>query len=299
MPIQHNSKDETMPTIPSLTAEVGRLSALVNWWNTAIVVMMIVAALAATGLVITQWIAFKRAEDLATVTGQLSDLKEADSKSRISAAGITAANAQKEAGESNKAAGAANERAGKANERAAKLEVEALSLRMELLRQGARENLLVGATRAKLVASLMPFAGQSVEVRYGLNTFGMLQHVPEPASPDVRGLANSLIAILNDAHWSIPPAPFISVLQGPEGMTVQISPKAPPSTVAAAKALVNALKDVPLTVQGPLPTELSAMPRQGTVNVFLPKIPGGPAVLTPMPDPTDETIVLSVLAHPK
>jgi hypothetical protein len=261
--------------------------------------MMIVAALAAGGLVLTQWIAFKRAKSLASVTGQLSNLKEEDSQSKITAAGLTAGDAQKQAAESNKAAGEANERAGSANERAAKLEVEALSLKMELLRQGARENLLKGKYRARLIAALRPFAGQSVEVRYGLNTFGLLNHVPEPAGPDVKGLCDSLIAVFRESHWNVPPAAFISALQGPEGMTLQISSSASPSTVKNANALLDALREVPLAVQGPFKDSLASMPRQGTVNVFLPKTPGGPAILTPMPEPSDETIVLVVLAHPK
>jgi hypothetical protein len=184
-------------------------------------------------------------------------------------------------------------------ERAATLEVEALSLRMELLKQGARENLLVGAKRDKLIASLKPFAGQNVEVRYGLNPVGFLQHIPEPAGPDVRGVADSLTKVLQEAQWSLPSAPLMSYLQGPAGLTVQISPKASPSTLKAANALVKSLGAVPLGIQGPIPTELSANPRLGTVRNFVPDIPGGPAIERSLPPQTDETIVLVVLAHPK
>jgi hypothetical protein len=59
----------------------------------------------------------------------------------------------------------ANERTKDAKERAARLEVEALSLRAELLRQGARENLLSGKNRTRLVDALKPFAGQAVHQR--------------------------------------------------------------------------------------------------------------------------------------
>jgi hypothetical protein len=116
-----------MPDIPTLTAEVDRLTGAVGWWNAAILVMMVVAAVAATGLVATQYLAFK-----------------------------------------------------------------------------------------------------SVEVRYGLRTMGFLQHTPEPAGPDVMGLAKPLIRVFQDAGWQIPLAPFMSTLQGPPGLTIDISSLRPP-----------------------------------------------------------------------
>jgi len=288
-----------MSEMERLTARAHDLTSSIAHWNNGYMILVALTVLLAGGVFVTQFVASRRSKLLADVQELI--IKEKDRIAGVDSAAKDEriADALKQAGESNKAAALANERAGIASEKAAALEVEALSLRMDLLRQGARENLLVGKSREKLIASLKPFAGQSIEVRYGLNTFGMLQRVPEPASPDVRGLAESLIAVFTEARWSIPQAPLVSVLQGPDGITVQISPKASPSTVTAAEALVKALKDVPLTAQGPIPTELSAMPRQGTVRLFMPATLGGPAVLTPLPDPTDETIVLSVLAHPK
>src|ERR1017187_4577402 len=69
---------------------------------------------------------------------------------------------------------------GRQQERAAKAE-------LELLRQGARENLLAGAVRSKLIGSLKPFAGQSAEGRFGRSKFGILQKFPEPAGSGVMG----------------------------------------------------------------------------------------------------------------
>jgi hypothetical protein len=209
------------------------------------------------------------------------------------------AHLQKRLADTNVIAALADEGAAEANRKAAALEVEALSLRLELLRRGPRENMLVDVTRDKLVAALKPFTGQSVEVRYGLDPMGYAQKVPLPTSQDVMGLADSLIEVFQDAKWSIFPAPSMSVLQGPDGISVQISDKASPATVAAAKELVKALRVVPFTTQGPLTTPLIGMPRQGTLRAFMPQVPGGPAVLTPIPEQTDETVVLSVLAHPK
>lgn len=184
-------------------------------------------------------------------------------------------------------------------ERAAALEVEALSLRKELLRQGSRENLMSGNTRIRLVDALKPFAGQVAEVRFGRSAFGTIQNVPDPAGNDVMGLANALIGVLREAAWKLPIAPPQSVLQGPPGITVQVSPKVSRHALDAANMLVTSLREVPLEVQGPLQTDLPANPRIGTLRVFTPDVPGGPATEKPLPSLTDETIVLTVLAHPK
>jgi hypothetical protein len=51
------SRGENVDELHSLNSQVERLSATVDFWNSAIIVMMIIAALAATGLLITQYIA--------------------------------------------------------------------------------------------------------------------------------------------------------------------------------------------------------------------------------------------------
>jgi hypothetical protein len=118
-------------------------------------------------------------------------------------------------------------------------QIKARSLQLELLKQGSRENLLVGTIRDALIMSLKPFVGQSAEVRYGRSTFGVLNNVPEPAGPDVMGLANSLIKVLQEAHWSLSPVPTVSSLEGPPGMTVHIGLKASPATAQAANVFVK------------------------------------------------------------
>jgi hypothetical protein len=71
-----NSSGERVDEIQSLSAQIDLLSRKVDWWNTAIVVMVAAAALAATGLLITQFIAFKRAGQLAAAQAGLSKAKE-------------------------------------------------------------------------------------------------------------------------------------------------------------------------------------------------------------------------------
>jgi hypothetical protein len=118
MPSPTHSSGEKMPDISSLTAEIDRLTRSVSFWNSAIIVLMIGVAAVATGLVIAQQMAFRKADALAKATGQLSTVKEALANQNI-------AEALRQAGESNKAAGEANERAGKAQASLASAEQEA------------------------------------------------------------------------------------------------------------------------------------------------------------------------------
>ena len=102
-----------------------------------------------------------------------------------------------------------------------KLEVKALSLQKEILQMGSRENLLVGDARQRLVDALLPFAGQSVEVRFGVSTFGLVSNVQDPAGPDTLGLANSLIRVFTDAQWNVLPVAFPSNTQSQHGIILQ------------------------------------------------------------------------------
>ncbi|MGA2369978.1 MAG: hypothetical protein ABSG11_04870 [Candidatus Korobacteraceae bacterium] len=102
-----------MPTIQSLTLRAQELGRSVDSWNTWIIVMMALTALAAAGLVYVQRKAFQAADDLAEVNGQISNIltgQVADAMNRASGATI---------------------KAGEANERAAKNEREAAGLRKE------------------------------------------------------------------------------------------------------------------------------------------------------------------------
>lgn len=69
--------------IGKLTSEVSRLSGKVDWWNSAIIVMMVIAAIAATGLVVTQYIAFRQASQLSAAQDRLEKAKERESGEAI------------------------------------------------------------------------------------------------------------------------------------------------------------------------------------------------------------------------
>lgn len=173
------------------------------------------------------------------------------------------------------------------------------AIQKELLRLGPRQTLLTGAAHDRLVSVLRRFPGQSAELRFGLNPIGFLQNIPAPASDDVIGVLDALAKILGDAQWTLPPGPFISPLQSPPGITVQISPNASGQTVKAADILVKALREALLETQGPTRTETKANPRMGEARHFTGDVPGGSmATRKPAPPQTEETIVISVLARP-
>jgi hypothetical protein len=154
--------------------------------------------------------------------------------------------------------------------------------------QGARENLLSGDNRRKLVHALKLFAGQKVDVRYSANAF-MVNGTVVSASPlgdDSVGLANALVGVMKDAGWNLPPTALLYNVQG-YGINVEIVDSASPSTRAAAEALTKALRDVSFVVFGPQVISTDRAQRVGAAT----------QALSP---PLDEnTIILGVLTHPK
>ncbi len=135
-------------------------------------------------------------EDL---TGAKTEL--AIQQTRAATAERDVAEAKKSAGDADAKAEAfrldiakANERAALANERAASLQVEAAKLRKELVLQGARENLLSKDNRRNLIATLKPFAGQKIDVRYSATALMVNSTVisSAPLGDDTVGFANAL-----------------------------------------------------------------------------------------------------------
>jgi hypothetical protein len=258
------SEGEKVSEIQSLALRARDLSQAVDRWNTAMIWALVLTALAAVLVVVTTRVALTKAKKLAGVQEELirakdaqltSDLKEKDAKIADT------------------------------NERAAALEVEALKLRKQLLGQGPRGNLLAGENRRKLVDALKPFSGQKIDVRHSASTIMVNGSVvmSTPIGDDALGLANALIGVLKDAGWNLPPTPLISGFQG-HGVEVGILHNASRETRAAAEALVDALRQVPLAVSGPSPVTDDGAKRVGT-EVILPAF-------------DENTIILFVLTYP-
>jgi hypothetical protein len=209
------SKGEKVPEIESLTTEVGRLSTSVDSWNTAIIVMMIVAALAATGLVLTQYIAFRKAKTLNDVQTRLARLKESQVERNLKDEEL----------------------------KIEELRSQSASLLRQLMAQGPRSYLLYGEARDKFIGALSPFPTQKVEIRYCDTSFNQF-----PLDKDVIDVIGLLTGIFRAAKWSA--FPMVRENCGGSGISVAIDPKASASTKKASDALLSALLALPLAVVG-------------------------------------------------
>ena len=158
----------------------------------------------------------------------------------------------------NQEAGTARKQAAEALREQEQLKTDNLKLQKELLLQGPRANLLVGEPRRVLVDSLRPFTGRKIDVRY-IGIIGQLNGVPigSPSVAEERnGLAKSLIRILKDAGWQSPEVPLACRFNVGQGLNVYVLDNASTATREASKALVKALSEVPLAVDGPGPISM-------------------------------------------
>lgn len=233
-----------MPDISSLTANIERLTASVAWWNGIIIVMMVAAAASATGLVIVQNIAFKRADALASATAELSEAKEGVANEKIAAATQKAAEADEAAGKSNEAAGNANERAAALEVKAAQLELDRAKLEQTVSFNGPRGVALTSA-RDSIITKLAVFSGQKVfHIVCGSEFRGANQS-------EISFADNAFALIFRDAGWvvsgsrhTIPPNEWLlpeidDTCSNGSGILVVYRPDAPESTRRAADALTG------------------------------------------------------------
>jgi hypothetical protein len=271
---QANESGENVPAIQSLIARAQDLGRSVSHWNNVYMILVAFTVVLAAGVFVAQFIVIKKGKLLADTQDELIAEKDRQSAADSKDKDLKISDAKRAAEE--------------AKEHTAALEVEALKLRKELVMQGARENLLSGDNRQKLVDALKLFAGQKVDVRYSANAF-MVNGAVVTATPlgdDSVGLANALVGVMKDAGWSLPPTALLYSVQG-YGVNVEIVDRASPSTRAAAEALAKALRGVSLVVFGPQVISTDRAQRVGTAA----------QALSP---PLDEnTIILGVLTHPK
>jgi hypothetical protein len=213
--MQPNSKGENVSEIQSLAAEVNNLTGSVNWWHTTIVVMIIVAAIVAVVIGATQWIALKKAEQLADKQALLSSAKEKqlalDLKDKDSQ--IAEANARAEE---------------------AKLKTARLELALAKFKAPRR---LTQNQRAKLVASLKEFSGTAFDISASINEtliFALdIESTRTEAGWDRRSWTGGGTAI------NLPGRPFVAGFVITEGIDIQIFN---PGLSKARDALVNELR---------------------------------------------------------
>jgi hypothetical protein len=161
---------DNMTDMDTLASEIGTLSASIPWWNRAIVVVMVFAALAALGLVAVQFVAFKKAELLANMQDALSKLKDqaialelATKDENIARANAIAAEADRKAEE----------------ERVARLKLE----------KELAPRRLSGEQRERLVGELHQYGGSNVAI------------VSPLLDPEATDFADDLEAAFRVAGW--------------------------------------------------------------------------------------------------
>jgi hypothetical protein len=213
--MQTNSKGENVPDIQSLAAEVSSLRGSVNGWNTVIVVMMVVAAIAAIGLVATQFIAFKTAERLADKQVLLSSAKDKQLALELKDK---------------------DDQIAKANARGEEAKLETVRLELALAKVKTPRR-LTQDQRAKCVAGLKEFSGTAFDISASI-------HETLIFALDIEG-------VLTEAGWdrrswtgggnviNLPGRTFVAGNVITQGVDIQILD---PGLSKARDALVNALR---------------------------------------------------------
>jgi len=228
----NGNKMDNVSDIQSLKSDIQQRTASVGRWNNASIFFVVLAFVAAGGLVVTSIVLKRNNDGLDTARDRLASFTEkqyeADSKTKDR--DIAALNKQ-----------------------AASSQVEALRLQRQMLLQGPRANLLVGESRNALASALEMFPGQKIDVRRSAFVFAV-NGKPVSSTPigdDVWALANAIIPILRKASWKSPPEPGLCSFTA-KGIVVGIAADAPEKTMKAAKALVTALSEIMLATTGPI-----------------------------------------------
>ena len=249
MTMQPNTTGGNVSETQALAAEIARRTGQVDFWNTAIIVVMVVAFVAAGALVVAQAVAFQRAKQLADAQDQLLKLKDAELKRDLGDKDVKI----QEAGER---ASNADEAAARATERAASLEKEAAASKLETekLKQVVAWRTISPESAATLGKLLAAKPG-AVNLRY------------TDGDPESLVLAIQFSRILEKAKWQIAP--------GAEKFAnaIQIGIALPDSTGADALTLREAFSAARIDFgTGPLPPKgmsfsVSSIPNAPTLMI--------------------------------
>jgi hypothetical protein len=162
-PEQARVNGEKVSPIQSLTARAQDLTRSVTWWNGAYVLLVALAVLVAACVFITQFVAIKRAQQLAKVQDDLIAEKDrqsvADSKDKdvkIAELGTKAAEAKLKAEGFERDIATANQKAAEADARAAEANLQLVKLKTT--------RMLIAAQQARIAEKLKAFSGTEFDV---------------------------------------------------------------------------------------------------------------------------------------
>jgi hypothetical protein len=230
-----------MSEIQSLILRFQSLSHSVDWWNTAVIWGLALAAIAAVFVVIATRIVVTRTRELSAAQDLLSEAKDRERDVKI-------AEAQRGVADANARAGAAIERASKADERASKNEIEAARLTKE-----AEDERMARIQLAASISWRTPDRALITQLAPPLQRFAgqRFAFVSEFSDPERNNVLSWIGMLLGTAEWRLeasPPSARSELTFQATNIVLWVSPTAPNVVIEAARALVPALE------QGGLPT---------------------------------------------
>jgi hypothetical protein len=216
-----------MSELELLTARAVELSSKVDFWNNAVLVVLLIIAVAGAAIFVAQRKAFLRAKDLSVVQDRIAVIKEdaakteqkrigkelAESVAKAKEADARIAEAQQGSAAANKEAALARMETANTALRAGELEKDSATLRKQAedealdrqtaQAQSARDLEAERKKRAELAASLLPrnFFDQSGAMQK-MSTFPRMSLVFEFISErEPRAFAEQIYAALNSLRW--------------------------------------------------------------------------------------------------
>lgn len=221
---QTNSNGENVPDIQALGLKVQELSGSVDWWNNAIIISLVFAALAAVAVGLSTYVAFKKAAGLAKAQGRLAEAKDYQVQVDLKNKDVEIA--------------VANERAAKAQEGAAKanLELERIKTPRTISTQDQSE----------IIVALKPFAGTPYDLSVAADSesvaFLKIIHSVLSSAGWTQVAAKGPIGISNSN-------PLIGITLN-VGIFIELDAGKFPLWGAATDKLVGLLKAKTITAQG-------------------------------------------------
>jgi len=211
-----------MSELEVLTAQANELSSRVDFWNNAVLVALLITALAAASIVVSQRLAFMRAKQLSDKQEELSTAKEAELRIQIA---NVAAVAQVETARLSKIA---------EDERLARIKIE----------EKIAPRRFTAEQKKTIASKLRVFAGQKTFLR------------PYKGDTESIELAEDIFDALGPrgAGWDVSFLPIETEQTGADiisGILVGVFPAATKKDKEAAKNLVAAISAERLTIFGP------------------------------------------------
>jgi hypothetical protein len=254
------SKGENVSESQVLTSRILALDRATDWWNTAMIWALVLAALSAIAVVGTTVMALRRAKQVGTAQSELIQLKDNQLALDLGDKNVKIAQAGRDASEANRGAAEASERAAsaqaslalaeqhaaeantkgegfrldiaKANERAASASETAERERLARLQLEARlaDRCLTPEQVSRLTTALSVSKGEVVDVVIFGNT------------PEIVVFSSTVLDSMRKAGWVVNTAYSAGGGETVKGLLVGVKAGSDPASAQAANALIGVLK---------------------------------------------------------